>query len=119
MREAVIVATTRTAVGKAVRGNSKNARSDDMAATVIADLLRQSDGALDPCEIDDVIMGCAMPEGSQGMNFARVIALRAGLPVDTPGQTVNRFCSSGLADYRPGRQQHHRRSSRCGDRRRR
>ncbi len=96
MRQAVIVAAARTAVGKAVRGNTKNARSDDMAATVIADLIRKTDGALDPRDIDDVIMGCAMPEGSQGMNFARVIALRAGLPVDTPGQTVNRFCSSGL-----------------------
>ena len=96
MREAVIVAAARTAVGKALRGSTKNARSDDMAAAVIADLMRQTDGALDPREIDDVVMGCAMPEGSQGMNFARVIALRAGLPVDTPGQTVNRFCSSGL-----------------------
>ncbi len=96
MREAVIVAASRTAVGKAVRGNTKNARSDDMAATVIKDLMEKTDGKLDPHEIDDVIMGCAMPEGSQGMNFARVIALRAGLPVDTPGQTVNRFCSSGL-----------------------
>ncbi len=96
MRQAVIVATSRTAVGKALRGSAKNARSDDMAATVIADLLAKTEGKLDPAEIDDVIMGCAMPEGSQGMNFARVIALRAGLPVDTPGQTVNRFCSSGL-----------------------
>lgn len=96
MRQAVIVATSRTAVGKALRGSTKNARSDDMAATVIADLLDKTEGKLDPAEIDDVIMGCAMPEGSQGMNFARVIALRAGLPVDTPGQTVNRFCSSGL-----------------------
>ena len=96
MRQAVIVATSRTAVGKALRGKTRNARSDDMAATVIADLLRKTDGKLNPAEVDDVIIGCAMPEGSQGMNFARVIALRAGLPVDTPGQTVNRFCSSGL-----------------------
>ena len=96
MRQAVIVAASRTAVGKALRGITKNARSDDMAATVIADLLGKTAGKLDPQEIDDVILGCAMPEGSQGMNFARVIALRAGLPVDTPGQTVNRFCSSGL-----------------------
>ncbi|MCY3865413.1 MAG: thiolase family protein [Chloroflexi bacterium] len=96
MRQAVIVATSRTAVGKAARGMTKNARSDDMAAAVIADLLAQTSGKLDPAQVDDVIMGCAMPEGSQGMNFARVIALRAGLPVDTPGQTVNRFCSSGL-----------------------
>lgn len=96
MREAVIVAASRTAVGKAVRGLSKTARSDDMAATIIKDLMDKTGGKLDPAEIDDVIMGCAMPEGSQGMNFARVIALRAGLPVETPGQTVNRFCSSGL-----------------------
>ncbi len=96
MREAVIVAAARTAVGKAIRGSTKNARSDDMAAAVIADLLRQTNDRLDPHDIDDVVMGCAMPEGSQGMNFARIIALRAGLPVDTPGQTVNRFCSSGL-----------------------
>ena len=96
MRQAVIVAASRTAVGKALRGSTKNARSDDMAATVITDLLAKTEGMLDPADIDDVIMGCAMPEGSQGMNFARVIALRAGLPVDTPGQTVNRFCSSGL-----------------------
>lgn len=96
MREAVIVAGARTAVGKAVRGSTKNARSDEMAATVIKDLLDKTEGKLDPAEIDDVILGCAMPEGSQGLNFARVIALRAGLPVDVPGQTVNRFCSSGL-----------------------
>ncbi len=96
MREAVIVAISRTAVGKAMRGRAKNARSDEMAAAVVKDLMRQTDGELDPADIDDVIIGCAMPEGSQGMNFARVIALRAGLPVETPGQTVNRFCSSGL-----------------------
>jgi acetyl-CoA acyltransferase len=96
MRQAVIVAASRTAVGKAVRGNTKNARSDDMAATIVKDLMDKTDGKLDPYELDDVIIGCAMPEGSQGMNFARVIALRAGLPVDIPGQTVNRFCSSGL-----------------------
>ena len=96
MRQAVIVAASRTAVGKAVRGNTRNARSDEMAAAVISDLMAKTADKLDPAEVDDVILGCAMPEGSQGMNFARVIALRAGLPVDTPGQTVNRFCSSGL-----------------------
>jgi acetyl-CoA acyltransferase len=96
MREAVIVAGARTAVGKAKRGVTQNARSDEMAATVIGEVMRQTDGKLDPNEIDDVIMGCAMPEGSQGLNFARVIALRTGLPVDVPGQTVNRFCASGL-----------------------
>lgn len=96
MREAVIVAASRTAVGKALRGSTQNARSDEMAAAVIGDLMQKTAGRLAADEIDDVIMGCAMPEGAQGMNFARVIALRAGLPVDTPGQTVNRFCSSGL-----------------------
>lgn len=96
MREAVIVAASRTAVGKAVRGSTKNVRSEDMAATVIQELLRQTEGKLDPKEIDDVIIGCAMTEGSQGMNFGRIISLRAGLPVEVPSQTVNRFCSSGL-----------------------
>lgn len=96
MREAVIVAGSRTAVGKAVRGSTRNARSDDMMATVIQDLLKRTEGKLDPAEIEDVVVGCAMPEGSQGMNFARVVALRAGLSVDIPGLTVNRFCSSGL-----------------------
>ncbi|MGB1285779.1 MAG: hypothetical protein ACPG7F_04530, partial [Aggregatilineales bacterium] len=96
MREAVIVAGTRTGVGKAVRGNTKNARSDEMMATVIQELMRQTDGKVAPEAIEDVIVGCAMPEGSQGMNFARVVSLRAGLPVDVPAQTVNRFCSSGL-----------------------
>jgi acetyl-CoA acyltransferase len=96
MREAVIVAASRTAVGKAKKGVTRNARSDEMAAVVIHDLMRQTNGKLDPNEIDDVILGCAMPEGSQGLNFARVIALRAGLPVEVPAQTVNRFCSSGL-----------------------
>jgi acetyl-CoA acyltransferase len=95
-REAVIVAAARTAVGKAKRGVTRSARSDDMAAVVVQNLMQQTEGKLDPMEVDDVIIGCAMPEGSQGLNFARVIALRAGLPVDVPGQTVNRFCSSGL-----------------------
>jgi acetyl-CoA acyltransferase len=96
MREAVIVAGTRTAVGKAHRGVMAHARSDEMAATVIGRLLEQTEGKLDPAEIDDVIIGCARPEGAQGLNFARVIALRAGLPVEVPGLTVNRFCASGL-----------------------
>ncbi len=96
MREAVIVAGTRTAVGKSNRGKTKNARSDEMMATVIKELMSQVEGKVEGTDLDDVIIGCAMPEGSQGLNFARVIALRAGLPVDVPGQTVNRFCSSGL-----------------------
>ena len=94
-REAVIVAGSRTAVGKSKRGATRNWRSDEMAAAVIADLMQKAPG-LDPAEIDDVIIGCAMPEGAQGLNFARSIALRAGLPVEVSGQTVNRFCSSGL-----------------------
>ncbi len=94
-REAVIVAGARTAVGKSKRGTTRNWRSDEMAASVIQALMQRAEG-LDPYAIDDVIIGCAMPEGSQGLNFARTIALRAGLPVETPGMTVNRFCSSGL-----------------------
>jgi acetyl-CoA acyltransferase len=94
-REAVIVAASRTAVGKAKRGTTRNWRSDEMAAAVIKDVLDKA-SALEPEDIDDVIIGCAMPEGAQGLNFARTIALRAGLPVGVPGMTVNRFCSSGL-----------------------
>jgi acetyl-CoA acyltransferase len=95
-REAVIVAARRTAVGKSKKGVTRNWRSDDMAAAVIKALLEDVGAALDPQEVDDVIIGCAMPEGVQGLNFARAIAIRAGLPVDVPGMTVNRFCSSGL-----------------------
>ncbi len=94
-REAVIIAGSRTAVGKSKRGTTRNWRSDEMAAAVIVDVLKKAEG-LDPAQIDDVIIGCAMPEGAQGLNFARLIALRAGLPVDVPAMTVNRFCSSGL-----------------------
>ena len=119
MRQAVIVATSRTAVGKATRGLTKNARSDDMAAAVITDLLGQTDGALDPREIDDVIMGCAMPEGSQGMNFARVIALRAGIASRYAGTDGQSLLLQRLADHRPRCQQHHRRPSRYRHRRRR
>lgn len=96
MREAVIVAAARTAVGKSKRGVTRNVRSDDMAAAVIRELMRQTEGKLDPMLIDDVSIGCAMPEGSQGLNFARSISILAGLPVEVPSQTVNRFCSSGL-----------------------
>jgi acetyl-CoA acyltransferase len=94
MREAVIVAGVRTAVGKAPRGALRTVRPDDMAAAVIRDLLRRVPG-LPPASIDDVIMGCATPEGEQGTNVARIAALRAGLPVEVPAVTVNRFCSSG------------------------
>lgn len=95
MPEAVIVNCLRTAVGKAPRGTLKTTRSDDMAATVIQQLLKQTP-ELDPVEIDDLLLGCAMPEAEQGMNMARVVGLRAGLPDSVPGATVNRFCSSGL-----------------------
>lgn len=96
MREAVIVAGARTAVGKAKKGTTQNERSDDMMAAIIQDLMRQTEGRLDPALIDDVIIGCAMPEGSQGLNFARTITIRAGLPLNVAAQTVNRFCSSGV-----------------------
>ena len=95
MREAVIVAIARTAVGKAPRGTLRSTRPDDMAAAVIREVLRRVP-KLDPAEIEDVILGCAMPEAEQGNNVARVASLRAGLPVTCSAMTVNRFCSSGL-----------------------
>lgn len=95
MTEAYIVCAVRTAVGKANKGTLRNTRPDDMAAAVIAELLKRTP-QLDSKEIDDVIIGCAFPEGEQGMNFARIAALRAGLPVEVPATTINRFCSSGL-----------------------
>jgi acetyl-CoA acyltransferase len=94
-REAVIVTAARTPVGKAKRGSLATTRPDDMAAAVIRELLRRAEG-LDPAEVDDVILGCAFPEGEQGLNMGRMVALRAGLPISVPAQTVNRFCSSGL-----------------------
>ena len=94
-REAVIVAGSRTAVGKSKRGTTRNWRSDEMMVAVIEDLLRKAEG-LDPADIDDVVVGCAMPEGAQGLNMARIVSLRAGLPASVPAMTVNRFCSSGL-----------------------
>ena len=95
MKDAVLVASLRTAVGKAPRGTLRNTRPDDMAAAVIAALLRQTPG-LAAEEIDDVILGCAYPEAEQGNNMARVASLRAGLPISVSGMTINRFCSSGL-----------------------
>lgn len=94
-REAVIVSAVRTPVGKAKRGSLTTVRPDDMAATVIKELLKRTPN-LDPAEIEDVVIGCAFPEGEQGMNMARMIALRAGLPVSVPGETINRYCSSGV-----------------------
>src|SRR5688500_996024 len=95
MQDAVIVSAARTAVGKAPGGSLKTVRPDDMAATVIQEVLRRAPG-VDPPEIEDVILGCAMPEGEQGLNVARIASLRAGVPVSASAVTVNRFCSSGL-----------------------
>jgi len=95
-REAVIVGAVRTAVGRAHKGTTRDVRPDDLAAAVIRELLRRSAGKLDPARIDDVVLGCAYPEGAQGLNPARPIGLLAGLPVEVPAQTINRFCSSGL-----------------------
>src|SRR5271156_5813706 len=95
MREAVIVSSVRTAVGKSSKGTLRTTRPDDLAAIVIKEAVAQAKG-LDPKEIEDVILGCAMPEAEQGMNVARIAALRAGLPVGSSAMTVNRFCASGL-----------------------
>jgi len=95
MREAVVVSAVRTAVGKAPKGTLKNTRPDEMGAAVIEEAVRRAEG-LEKSEIEDVIMGCAMPEAEQGMNVARAAAIRAGLPVETSAMTINRFCSSGL-----------------------
>ncbi|HUZ47910.1 MAG TPA: acetyl-CoA C-acyltransferase [Terriglobia bacterium] len=95
MEEAVIVSITRTAVGKAPRGVLRNTRPDDLGAAVIQEAVKRVPG-LDPAEIEDVILGCAMPEAQQGNNVARIALLRAGLPVTCSAMTVNRFCSSGL-----------------------
>ncbi|MDR3675149.1 MAG: acetyl-CoA C-acyltransferase [Acidobacteriota bacterium] len=95
MKEAVIVSIVRTAVGKAPRGILRSTRPDEMAAAAIAEALKRVP-ALDPAEVEDVILGCAMPEAEQGNNVARVASLRAGLPVTVSAMTVNRFCSSGL-----------------------
>src|SRR3982074_2052074 len=95
MPEAVIVSAVRTPVGRAYKGSLRATRPDDLAALAIKEALARVPG-LDAKEIDDVILGCAMPEGEQGMNVARIAALRAGLPVETSAMTINRFCSSGL-----------------------
>ena len=95
MQDAVIVSATRTAVGKAPNGTLKTVRPDEMAAAVIAEALRRAPG-LEASEIDDVILGCAMPEAEQGLNVARIASLRAGVPVSASAVTINRFCSSGL-----------------------
>ena len=94
-RDPVIVAAARTAVGKAKRGSLATVRPDDMAVAVIKDLLKRVE-AIKPEEINDVIIGCAFPEGEQGLNMSRLVALRSGLPVSVPAETINRFCSSGM-----------------------
>jgi len=94
-KDAVIVSAARTPIGKAKKGGLATVRPDEMAASVIQALLKRTPN-LDPAQIEDVIIGCAFPEGEQGMNMARMIALRAGLPDTTPGETINRFCSSGV-----------------------
>ena len=95
MKDAVIVSAVRTPVGKAKRGGLATVRPDDMAATVIQELLKRTPN-LDPAEIEDVVIGCAFPEGEQGLNMARMIALRAGLPDCVPAETINRYCASGV-----------------------
>jgi len=94
-REVVIVNALRTPIGKAKRGSLTTVRPDEMAANVIKELLKKTP-KLDPAEIEDVVIGCAFPEGEQGMNMARMIALRADLPFSVPGETINRYCSSGV-----------------------
>jgi acetyl-CoA acyltransferase len=95
MRETVIVSSVRTPVGKAFKGSLRATRPDDLAAIAIQEAIRRVPG-LDPREIEDVILGCAMPEGEAGMNVARIASQRAGLPAEVPAITINRFCSSGL-----------------------
>src|SRR5437899_11125271 len=95
MKEAVIVSAVRTSVGKAPKGTLRDTRPDDLGAAAIREAMARVPG-LEAAEIEDVIMGCAMPEAEQGMNVARAAAIRAGLPVETSAMTINRFCSSGL-----------------------
>jgi acetyl-CoA acyltransferase len=95
MNEAVIVSAVRTAVGKAPAGTLRGTRPDELAAAAIQDALRRAPG-IEPGDVDDVILGCAMPEAEQGMNVARIASLRAGIPVQASAVTINRFCSSGL-----------------------
>jgi acetyl-CoA acyltransferase len=95
MRDAVIASAVRTAIGKAPQGTLRHTRPDELAAAVIREAVRRVP-ELDPAAVEDVILGCAIPEAEQGLNVARIAALRAGLPVTACAQTVNRFCSSGL-----------------------
>ncbi|MGB9070110.1 MAG: acetyl-CoA C-acyltransferase [Candidatus Acidiferrales bacterium] len=95
MREAVLVSSVRTAVGKAPKGTLRTTRPDDLAAVAIREALARANG-LQAEDVEDVIVGCATPEAEQGMNLARIASLRAGLPVSVSAMTINRFCSSGL-----------------------
>ena len=95
MKDAVIVSAVRTAVGKAPGGTLRGTRPDELAAVAITEALRRAPG-IEAADVDDVILGCAMPEAEQGMNVARIASLRAGIPVEASAVTVNRFCSSGL-----------------------
>jgi acetyl-CoA acyltransferase len=95
MKDAVIVSAVRTPVGKAKRGGLATVRPDEMAAVTIRELLQRTPN-LDPAQIEDVVIGCAFPEGEQGLNMARMIALRAGLPDSVPAETINRYCASGV-----------------------
>src|SRR5437762_411748 len=95
MADAVIVSAVRTAVGKAPSGSLRSTRPDELAAVCIGEALKRAPG-VSPAEIEDVILGCAMPEAEQGLNVARIASLRAGIPVEASAVTVNRFCASGL-----------------------
>jgi len=103
MRNAVIVAAARTAVGKAPKGTLRTTRPDELAAVVVNAVIERA--GIDKNEVEDIVLGCAFPEGEQGMNMARIVAMRAGMPVTTAGQTVNRFCSSGLQTIATASQQ--------------
>jgi acetyl-CoA acyltransferase len=94
-RDAVIVSAVRTPVGKAKRGGLATVRPDELGAAVLRELIKRT-SSLDPKEIEDVVLGCAFPEGEQGLNMARMVALRSGLPDTVPGETINRYCSSGV-----------------------
>src|SRR5262249_18864849 len=94
-RHAVIVSVVRTPIGKAPNGTLRATRPDDLAALVLTEALRRAPGVA-PAEVEDVVLGCAMPEAEQGLNVARIASLRAGLPVTASAVTVNRFCASGL-----------------------
>jgi acetyl-CoA acyltransferase len=96
MREAVIVAAARTAMGRATKGGFANTRPDDLGAAIVKALLERTGGKLNPEEIEDVLCGCAFPEGEQGMNMARLISLNAGLPFGVAAATINRFCGSSM-----------------------